>query len=540
MFSQQLSIGTVKQQATCAVTGVQGNVILNCPGLDPKALETINRQFSNRLHDKDLQIDKLTTDANDWRDKYLALTTRLAEAEIGRGLKKHAEELLKQGKLDEAGTVLDKVIDSEEPEVDQAAKAHFDRAALFELQLQPLQALPHYEKAWTYRPDNPEYGLAYATLLTRQNQFDAAAPVFEKVLSAYRRLAVANPAVGLPGIAKTLNGLGFLYSYTQRFKEAAGCYTEALSTYQELAKSNPVAHLPDVAMTLNNLGTVYSRTAHLNEAEDAYTEALSTYRNLTKTNSEAYLPGVAMALTNLGALYSNTRRLREAADTDNEALSTYRDVAKTNPAYMPEVAIVLNNLGILYEDLWSPKEATDAYTEALLTYRNLARTNPAAYMPDVAMALNNLGVFYSVTGQLEKASAAYVEALSIRRDLAVMNPAAYLPDVAMTLNNLGNLYHATGRLQDATGAYTEALSIRCNDAMTNPATYLHSVRNVLTNIANLTSSLQPGERVPLCARAFKTFTLLSISDPASFAPEIVAACPESAQAMGQIKAEPKP
>ena len=110
VLSQQLSVGTVKQQATCAVTGVQGNVILNCPGLDPKALETLNRQFSARLHDKDIQIDKLTADANDWRDKFLALTTRLAEAQIDQGLKEQAEDLLKQGKLNETGTVLDKII----------------------------------------------------------------------------------------------------------------------------------------------------------------------------------------------------------------------------------------------------------------------------------------------------------------------------------------------------------------------------------------------------------------------------------------------
>ncbi len=210
--AQQISTGSVAQTATCAVAAVTGNVTLNCPGLDPAVVRILNEQFKARLNDRDLRVEQLTKEVNDWKDKFVALTTRLADAGVNDSQRRKAEDLLKAGKLEEAGRVLDEVLAGGEKEIDEVAKDHFERATLYELQFQPLQALPHYEKAYNYRSDNPDYGRAYAELLYKQRDFVKAESVYQEVLPAYRELAKANPQAYLPNVARTLNNLGNLYT----------------------------------------------------------------------------------------------------------------------------------------------------------------------------------------------------------------------------------------------------------------------------------------------------------------------------------------
>jgi tetratricopeptide (TPR) repeat protein len=412
--AQQLSVGSVKQNGQCTVAGVIGNVTVNCPGVPAAAIKALENQFNARLKDRELKTDEIMKEANEWKDKYQDLTLRLADTAVSDGLKRKAEELLKDGKLDEAGRVLDEELAGEEKQVDQIARNHFDRAQLFELQFRPLQALPHYEKAWNYRSNDSNYGQAYAMLLAKQRDYAKAEPVFEKVLQIRRELAKAKPQAYLPDVAETLNDLGVLYLDTQRLKEAADAYTEALQIRRELAKANPEAYLPDIAQTLNNLGILYNETQRLKESADAYTEALQIRRELAKANPQAYLPDVAETLNDLGVLYRDTQRLKEAADANTEALQSYRELAKANPqAYLPDVAQTLNNLGVLYRDTQRLKEAADAYTEALQIRRELAKANPQVYLPDVAQTLNNLGVLYKAAGRDSEAAEACSEAAAI-------------------------------------------------------------------------------------------------------------------------------
>ena len=106
----QISIGSVSQKGTCTVAGVTGNVTVNCPGIDPAVVRIIQKQFNARLKDREAQIENLTGEVNQWKDKYLDLTARLVDAGVSDGLKRKAEDLLKAGKLDEAGRVLDEVL----------------------------------------------------------------------------------------------------------------------------------------------------------------------------------------------------------------------------------------------------------------------------------------------------------------------------------------------------------------------------------------------------------------------------------------------
>jgi len=92
-----------------------------------------------------------------------------------------------------------------------------------------MQALSHYQKAYSYRPENPFYGQAYADSLYQQNNFKEAGPVYEGVIKIWRSGATPDPHAKLLFLATTLNNLGNLYTDTKRFKEAEGAYIEALA-----------------------------------------------------------------------------------------------------------------------------------------------------------------------------------------------------------------------------------------------------------------------------------------------------------------------
>jgi|WetSurMetagenome_2_1015567.scaffolds.fasta_scaffold07458_8 tetratricopeptide (TPR) repeat protein len=491
---------TIKGNCNIVVTGeVKGNI--TCQNIPEKALETLNKLLSSpdkinemfdsartiqnlndlvslkeeKLHKTELTLQEKIIIANDWAKKYQELEQRLKDETDE--LSKQALMALQNGDLIKAGELLDKSIDKREQQVDKLAKDHFTRAKVFQLQFEPVKALPHFKKAYTYRPDNLEYSFKYARALQKQNDFKAAAPIYETYLEKARE------SDDQEQVANTLNNLGTLYSDTQRLKEAEHTYQEALDIRRTLAKTNPQTYLPDVAITLNNLGLLYSYTQRLKEAEHTYQEALEIRRNLAKTNPQTYLPSVAIALNNLGILYKNTQRLKEAEQTLQEALEIRRTLAKTNPqTYLPDVAMTLNNLGVLYKYTQRLKEAEQTLQEALDIRRTLAKTNPQTYLPDVAMTLNNLGILYKNTQRLKEAEHTYQEALEIYRNLAKTNPQTHLPSVATTLNNLGILYQDTQRLKEAEHSHQEALDIRRTLAKTNPQTHLPSVAQTLNNL----------------------------------------------------------
>src|SRR5262249_49377688 len=162
------------------------------------------------------------------------LSARLAAATNDNQIASQAKRLIEEGKFEEAGAMLDALLAKQESQVDQVAANHFNRAELFSLQFRPAQALPHYEKAYHYRPDNSSYAFNYALTLQKQNDFARAANVYELVLRQYRDLAAGNPDAYRPDVAKTLNNLAILYRATQRLADAEAAYKEALGLYRDL------------------------------------------------------------------------------------------------------------------------------------------------------------------------------------------------------------------------------------------------------------------------------------------------------------------
>ena len=161
----------------CSPIQSGNNNVVNCSGVDPRA-----EHYLNDLLDRmSLDLKQKTAEGNEWARKYNELDAQLEEMKkqlAAKGedatLVQTAQDLLHEGKLEEARAIFDRLIQSDEANVDRAAQDHFGRARVFELQFRPDEALPDYAKAYQYRPENLRYAEAYAFALTEQREYAKA------------------------------------------------------------------------------------------------------------------------------------------------------------------------------------------------------------------------------------------------------------------------------------------------------------------------------------------------------------------------------
>jgi tetratricopeptide (TPR) repeat protein len=464
-----------------------GNIVI-CNGVDPRAMDRLNELLDR----KDLDLKQRTAEANDWAHRYNELNAQLEETKkqlAAKGqdatLVQTAQDLLHEGNLEEAHAIFDRLIQSDEANVDRAAEDHFGRASVFALQFRLDKALPDYAKAYQYRPDDRRYASAYSYALNQERDYHTAELVLQSLLKQQRSFVAQNPSVNRADLATTLNDLGLLERETHRPVEAEAALKEAASIRRELAAQN-LALLPDLAGTLNNVGIVYWNANHFAEAEAAYKEAAAILRELAARNATAYLPIVAATLNNLGNLYDNIHSFAAAEGTLKEAAAIRRNLAAQNPAaYRPDLAATLNNLGDHYREAHGFAEAEATFNEAAGIYSNLAAQNPAAYRPDWAATLGNLGNIYADKHQFAASEAAYKNAVAIQRDLVAQSPLAYRPDLALTLSNLGTLFDDMRDFADAEATLNEAAAIYRDLATESLDTYRPHLERTLKNLASM-------------------------------------------------------
>jgi tetratricopeptide (TPR) repeat protein len=386
---------TIKGNCNVVVTGkVEGSI--TCQNIPEKALETLNKLLSSpdkinemfdsartiqnlndlvslkedKLRKTELTLQEKVTIANDWAKKYQELDQRLKD-EVDE-LSKQALMALQNGDLIKAGELLDKSIDKREQQVDKLAKDHFTRAKVFELQFEPVKALPHFKKAYTYRPDNSEYSFAYAFALQKQNDFKTAAPIYETYLEKVRELSDQDK------IAITLNNLGNIYKDMNKPEQAERNFEMALDIYTQLIDSKKT-YFPHIAAILNNLGVLYSKNHSLKKAEESYQKALNIYKYLIHNYDESYdydkvrnVTGALDIVVNLSLKYSQIHS---------------HEIIKNSQTYLPELAMALSNLGAFYLKINNLETAEIYLKKSLDVRRKLYETNPSTHNDILANTL---------------------------------------------------------------------------------------------------------------------------------------------------------
>jgi tetratricopeptide (TPR) repeat protein len=476
------------------IANVIGPVTIKCLGVDPRALKRLNEE----LHRKNLRLTDAIREADDWAGRYKELESRLSETGDDEGaLSRQAADFLHAGELDKAGSVLDQILEKERQQVDRYAANELNRALIFELQFQTLNALPHLEAAYKHSSGKLEIiaGFEYSKVLLDQNDYHHAEPVLSAILNTANDLMKTEPTIYTPYVAGIMNNLALVYGNTGRLKVAEDTCNKSLSIYRDLVNTSPAAYQSYLAASFKHMAFIYLQTGRLENAENAYKEALKICHDLARVNPDAYQLIEALTLNDLANFYDETKYndpelIKEAELNYKEALGILLSLAKTNRAYIFEVANTRNNLAILYSKTRRTANAEDEFKKALAIYDGLPEANLAAYQSYRAETLFNLADLYFTTERREEAEDIYKRCLITFRDLSKGNPDAYKPKLALVLARLGDFYTDIGyddkqRVQEAESDFEEALEIFHDLPKDDSAVKQRDVADAMYNLANL-------------------------------------------------------
>jgi Tfp pilus assembly protein PilF len=496
------------------ITNVTGNVTVNCIGVDPRALKRLNAELNRASKELSAKIDE----ANDWTERYHELETRLNDAGPNEELARQAENYLHEGELEKARDILDRILTEDDKEVSRIAAHNYNRGLIAQLEFKPVEALPYFDKAYRFRPENLEYGSNYGAVLLAQHQYAKAEPVLTDVLERLPALAAKDPTKYGLELSRTLYGKGFLEEDTNRFTEAERDYKEALTITRELAASDPPEFNVRVSRVLTSLGNLYRRTLRYDQSERVFKEAIAIDRALP--DSPQNRNTLARSLYSYSVLLSNMERNNEAFAAMNECVGIRRELATANPAaFEPDFALSLQNLADDYREAKKFEDAEKTARDAVNIQTRLSAANPDAYRPTLANALGILGNALGDAGKHEQALDAYRRSADIYRELSKTPPAAFEADLAVTLSTLGSEYDAAGRRQEAEACLRESLDIYVRLSQSSLEAYGERVVDVATILAGRYMQARDFERAePFFRQSSEMTRRLAPVNPSYFRP----------------------
>jgi tetratricopeptide (TPR) repeat protein len=503
------------------IANVVGDVTVTCIGVDPRALDVLNKQLRQRKLDSSSALHE----ANLWTQRYLDLEKSFREYKGDRKLAALAEDYLHQGDLDKAGEILDEILKKDATDEHWIAANHYNLAMIFELQWQPLKALPHLKKAYEFYPENFGYANEYMRELIGENRFADAFTILEKVSPKVKATAEKDPKWLRPlawvqakyallylqfrrypeaeaafqqaldieqrisqdddpssqqDLAKLSRSMGDMYADTQRWALAQQAYQRALDIGCRLETAHPGSYLSDIAQTQERLAAFYSATGNNVEAEKSFQAAVRSNRDLVAKNPSAYRVDLAASLYDIGLFYARAVKFDEAQKDFSEAISLFETASAENPdAYSPNLAATLTALAILEDERGNVKGADEHYSRAVEIYNSFSDERRIAFAPQLATTLLHRAEFHSHVGVFWIAEEEYQKALSLFRLLSDQNHQVYLLEVAHVHYSLARLYLDTKKLSKADDSINQALEILRQIRKDQPGASSDHLANIL-------------------------------------------------------------
>ena len=208
---------------------------------------------------------------------------------------------------------------------------------------------------------------------------------------------------------------GFTESGNQNTKEAALCLADLCLVYWSTGKLNQAEESGLIALQLrqrlfgeasesvaasyNDLGLVYSQS-DIDKALGYYEKALSVYKKLHGADH----PKIAQANINIGILYRKSKLYGDAVNNFESAEAIW---TKNYPQGHPNQALTLVNLGITYQQMGDKKAALGYFEKALAMYQK----SYGAKHPDIAYVYNQLGLINLGNSHYDEALRNFQEAV---------------------------------------------------------------------------------------------------------------------------------
>jgi CHAT domain-containing protein/tetratricopeptide (TPR) repeat protein len=399
-------------------------------------------------------------------------------------------ELVRQGKLAEAGELVEKIAAIAEKQ--QGADSPGFAASLQGLAglYRTLQRLPDSERllarAVAIRekapdPDDAALASALSDLVEVQSSLGRHAEAEPHVL---RLLAIQEKRHGAdhPDLAAALHKYGSVSFFLGRYPEARTAFEQALAIREKaLGRDDPL-----VAETLHSLAYVYQNESRYAEAEaialrglairrkalgeesrevsnslnslaqiqlllGRYPEAEANFRRSLAIGEKQYgaeAREVAVALGNLAMVYQMQQRIEEAARLLERAIVILEKVLGPDHS---EIGVAINNLAIIYDSLRRYDEAAQYFRKGIpILEKTLGPEHP-----NVAVALGNLGTVTINAGRAQEAEPYLVRALAIIEKTLGKDHV----NTAKALNNLAHAYEEQGRITEGKPLLERSLAI---------------------------------------------------------------------------------
>lgn len=444
-------IGNQNCQITIDTTGLSSPIIRRLDELVKQWQAELEVRIQSERHLNSL-ITILQQQVDEWIERYKNLESEIIALKQTQpdyvSVLTQTEVFLNQGKFSEVTALLEPLKTKEDERTKQNAKVHFILGQAYQLDNKLLQALPELELAYHHDHQNIEYGIKYALLLHKQNQYKKSQFINEELIIFFNRLPRVQQEEQRFLLLAIRGHLAMIYTETQQHDKAEKLHKKNLLIYRELIKTNDsVSNCHNCAVTLNNFANLVQVDLNRRvEAEQYYQEALIIYQKLAETNPNVFLPYVAITLGNLTNIIKvDPTRCIEAEKNYQQVLIIYRnlDSTKINPTvFAPSIATTLNNLANLLS-CYSNRcaEAEIAYREALYLYRKLAKINSIVFLSFVAMSINNIAdLIRNDSDRHNEAIQCYRESLTIYRSLAKTDPTIFRPNITVSLKGLIFLY----------------------------------------------------------------------------------------------------
>ncbi|MFW9788924.1 MAG: tetratricopeptide repeat protein [Candidatus Thorarchaeota archaeon] len=310
----------------------------------------------------------------------------------------HAKALREEGKISEALTILDDIIDGKETK---------DNLLIIDALVQKADI--------SWRSGKLDIGLvaierAESLLISEEKKHS------KKELQERR--------------GNLLSQRGVIYWYKGELERALECHEECLRIRKTLNDKD------GIAAACNNLGLVYWTKGELDAASDFFNKSLGMSRDINDENA------IASALNNLANLSSSRGELDQALEYLKQTLEIREKLA-----VKLDIARTLINIGVMHRLKGDLTQATEYYN------RSLAMQEELSIGPDFALALNNLGDIYSLKGNIDAALEFYQRSLLIYDDMGAKE------GIALTLTNIGECHERKGNTENAFEYYQRSLSI---------------------------------------------------------------------------------
>jgi tetratricopeptide (TPR) repeat protein len=279
-------------------------------------------------------------------------------------------------------------------------------------------------------------------------------------------------------IAGSLNNIGIIHALKGQFDLAIKYIQQSMKVYEELGFKHHTIKI------LNNFGLIHAYNGELDQALKYCHDGLNLSEKEGKEQS------IAALYLNIGIIYINKGDLILALDFTKKSLAKYEELENKR-----EKAVCQNNIGIIHQMKGELDIALELHTRSITIFEELGNNH------ELAMCYSNIGNCYQLKGDVDKASFYYEKSMKLLEEIGNNL------DTSITLLNLISVDLQRGMLESSS-TYLQRLQ-EFNDKEKN---------KVINQIYRLAKAiiLKTSERVFKRAEAQQLFQEISVEEITQF------------------------